>query len=296
MPSPPWPPEPWPSLGRHWRALHGEPVRRVSLDPGFSCPNRDGLLGTAGCIFCDPASFSPSHGDPRPVARQLAAGIAALGESGVRKVAAYFQPRTNTHAPPAVLERLWEEALGFPQVVALCVGTRPDCVPEAVLDGLAAWRERAEVWLELGLQSSRDETLRRLRRGHGAEAFADACRRARGRGLKVCAHVILGLPGEGVEDELATAALLAGLGVEGVKLRQLAVVRGTELEAAWRRGEVPVLGEAEYAARAAAFVRALPRGTVLHRLVGDTPAGRLLAPRFEKGRVLREIREALARE
>lgn len=286
-------PEPYPSLATHWQARFGERVRRVGLDAGLSCPNRDGTRGTGGCAFCDPASFAPCAGDPRSVGEQLAAGLERLTRQGVRRAAAYFQPHTNTYAPLPVLRGLWDAVLPFPEVVALCVGTRPDCVPDPVLGLLAGYGNPREVWLELGLQSAQDETLARLRRGHTAQDFADACRRARERGLKVCAHVILGLPGEGPGDEAATARFLAELGVEGVKLHHLAVVRGTELEGAWRRGEVQTLGEGEYAARAAAFVAALPPGTVLHRLVGDTAGDRLLAPRFDKGRVVRAVREAL---
>ncbi len=282
--------EPYPGIGRHWRERFGGPVRRVSLDAGLSCPNRDGTVGRGGCLFCDPASFSPSAGDPRPVARQLAEGIGRLRARGVTRVAAYFQPHTNTHAPIEVLRRVWDACLPFSEVVALCVGTRPDCVPAPVLDLLAGYADRWEVWLELGLQSAHDPTLALLRRGHTAADFADAAARARARGLKVCAHVILGLPGEGPEDEERTAGFLAGLGVEGVKLHQLAVVRGTALEALWRRGEVRVLAEAEYVDRAARFLRSLPPTTVVHRIVGDTRGDRLLAPVFDRNRVIAAVR------
>ncbi|GAB6061379.1 TIGR01212 family radical SAM protein [Deferrisoma palaeochoriense] len=293
MPSRPWPPDPYPGAGRYWKARFGGEVRRVSLDAGLSCPNRDGTVGTGGCLFCDPASFAPSAGDPRPVAEQLAAGIERLRARGVTRVAAYFQPHTNTHAPLPVLKALWDACRAFPEVVALCVGTRPDCVSDPVLDLLAGYRDRWEIWLELGLQSARDETLRRLGRGHTAEAFADAVRRARARGLLACAHVILGLPGEAPDDEAQTASFLADLGVEGVKLHQLAVVEGTPLAALWRRGEVAPLPEEAYIERAAAFVRRLPPRTVLHRLVGDTLGDRLLAPRYDRNRVIREIRARL---
>ncbi|MEW6486526.1 MAG: TIGR01212 family radical SAM protein [Thermodesulfobacteriota bacterium] len=283
----------WPSLARYWQTRFGGRVERVGLDAGLSCPNRDGTGGSAGCAFCDPVSFAPCAGDERPVSEQLAAGLARLERRGVRHAAAYFQPHTNTYAPLAVLEGLWSSLLPFPEVVALCVGTRPDCVPDPVLELLARYRERWEVWLELGLQSARDDTLARLGRGHTAAQFADACRRARARGLMVCAHVILGLPGEGPEDEARTAAFLADLGAEGVKLHHLAVVRGSALELSWRGGDLPLLEEAQYVARAAAFVAALPPRTILHRLVGDTAGDRLLAPRYDKARAIRGIRQAL---
>lgn len=293
MRSSPLPPEAYPSIADHWRDRFGERVHRVSVDPGFSCPNRDGRVGRGGCTYCDPASFSSAAGDSRPVAEQLADGIARLGRRGIRKFAAYFQPHTNTYAPLESLRRVWDAALPFREIVALCVGTRPDCVPDATLDLLAGYHDRFEVWLELGLQSARDDTLRRLHRGHTAADFAEACRRARARGLLVCAHVILGLPGETAEDEAHTASLLAGLGAEGVKLHQLSVVMGTALEASWRAGDLPVLEETEYVERAVAFVKRLPPSTVLHRLVGDTAVGRLLAPQYNKGRVVASIRTRL---
>jgi radical SAM protein (TIGR01212 family) len=283
-----------PSLAEHWKARFGERVQRVSLDAGFSCPNRDGTLGNRGCAFCDPASFSPAAGDQRPIAVQLASGAERLRSRGIRKFAAYFQPHTNTHAPLRVLQRVWDQVLPFRDVVALCVGTRPDCVPAPVLDLLATYGPEKEIWLELGLQSSGDDTLRRLNRGHTAADFAAAARRARARGLLVCAHVILGLPGEGARDEARTAEFLSELEIDGVKLHHLAVVTGTALEAEWRRGALRVLTEAEYVERAASFVLRLPPATILHRLVGDTDAARLVAPRFDKGKAVAAIRRRIA--
>ncbi|MDF1554377.1 MAG: TIGR01212 family radical SAM protein [Deferrisomatales bacterium] len=295
MPWSPCSPEPYPGIGAHWRARFGQPVRRVGLDPGFPCPHRDPRTGT-GCAFCDPASFtapSAATGPGRPVAEQLATGIAGLRRQGVNRFAAYFQPRTNTNASSGKLVAAWDVATRPPEVVALCVGTRPDCVPDPVLDLLAEYTGGREVWLELGLQSARNATLRALHRGHDAGQFADACRRARQRGLLVCAHVILGLPGEDAADEAHTAAFLAASGVEGVKLHQLAVVRGTPLEVRWRAGGLAVLDEAEYVDRTVAFCRQLSSATVLHRLVGDPAQERLLAPHFNKGRVVAAIRRRL---
>lgn len=286
---------PYPGIGEHWKGRFGERVARISLDAGLSCPNRDGSRGREGCTFCDPASFSPSFGDRRPVAVQLQDGIRRLSASGrAAKFAAYFQPGTNTHAPIETLHGLWDSVTVFPEVVALCVGTRPDCLPEPVLELLASYRDRfGEIWLELGLQSSHDATLERLGRGHTARDFQDAAGRARARGVRVCAHVILGLPGESANDEARTADFLVEAGVEGLKLHHLALVEGTRLAGEWRKGSLRVLEEAEYADRAAAFVRRLPEGTILHRLVGDSAADHLLAPRYDKARVLRTIRAAL---
>jgi radical SAM protein (TIGR01212 family) len=167
-------------------------------------------------------------------------------------------------------------------------------VGDEVLARLATHYAKLDVWLELGLQSANDRTLGRIGRGHDAAAFADAVRRAHAQGIMVAAHVILGLPDEDEADEARTADFLAALGVEGVKIHQLAVVAGTPLEEEYRAGMFKVLDEADYVRRAAAFVKRLPTTTVLHRLVGDTLGGRLVAPRFEKARVVRAIRERLS--
>lgn len=284
---------PWPSLATHWKRRFGRTVWRVPIDAGFGCPHR-GAQGQGGCAFCDPASFAPSTGSVATVTKQLKAGMTRLQRKGIDRFAAYFQPHTNTFGPLARLREVWDEAAAFDEVVALCVGTRPDCVDDPVLDLLASYRERfGEIWLELGLQSANDATLTRINRGHDAAAFADGCARARARGLKVCAHVILGLPGETPDDEARTAAFVRRLGVEGVKFHHLAIVRGTALEASYADGEFEVLGPEEYARRAAAFVRGLDPGTVLHRLVGDSAGDRLIAPRYQKQGVVEAIRALL---
>lgn len=279
------------SLSQHWRALFGGPVRRVGLDAGLKCPNR----AEGGCSYCDPASFAPMSGDPRSVEAQLAAGMEWLGKRGFTRFAAYFQAGTNTNAPLGRLKELWDAAARPPEVVALCVGTRPDCVPDPVLDLLSTYNKRfGEIWLELGLQSAHDATLAALGRGHTVEEFTDACARASMRGLKVCAHVILGLPGESPEHEAQTARYLSEVSIQGIKLHQLAIVRSTPLEAAFHRGEVSPLTEAEYVARAIAFLDLLSTPTVLHRLVGDSLGESEIAPRFNKGRVQALIDTQLA--
>lgn len=280
----------WPSLARHWKDRFGETVRRISLDAGFDCPNQP----EGGCLYCDPGSFSPSAGDARPVSVQLRVGIERLGARGIKRFAAYFQPRTNTNAPLEKLKEVWDAAAAEPQVVVLCVGTRPDCLGNGVLDLLAGYGRRfGEIWLELGLQSSHDRTLLYLNRRHDAASFMDGVLRAKERGIKVCAHVILGLPGEDGEMELATADFLRRAGVEGVKLHQLAVIPGTRLLAEYNLGKVRMLTEDEYVARAAFFVTRLERSTVIHRLVGETLGGAEIAPNFDKNRVLASIRKRL---
>jgi radical SAM protein (TIGR01212 family) len=268
-------------------------VRRISIDAGLGCPNRE----AGGCIFCSPVTFAPSSGDTRSVTRQITDAIAGLKPRGDKLFAAYFQPGTNTFGDPQTLSKLWEEATAFDEVVALCVGTRPDCVDDEVLERLAHFRDKYDLWLELGLQTANNDTLKFLGRGHTAEDFTDATRRAHRLGIKVCAHVILGLPGETREDETRTANLMSELRVEGVKLHQLEVVGNTPIEKLWREGRVKTLTEEDYVQRAVEFIHRLPEETVLHRMAGNTLSGHLpLAPDFNRRRVLNAIRCALGKQ
>jgi radical SAM protein (TIGR01212 family) len=206
-------------------------VHKIPVDGGFGCPNRDGTLGWGGCIFCDPASFSPARRGPRlTIARQIAAASDRLRHRyRAERFVAYFQPGTNTYAPVDRLRAAYEEAVAQPGVVGLSVGTRPDCVPDQVLDLLAGFGRRTWVSIEYGLQTIHRRTLARINRGHGYECFADAVARSRARGLAVGAHVILGLPGETPDDMAATARQLGRLEIDLVKIHNLHAVRGTRL-------------------------------------------------------------------
>jgi uncharacterized protein len=246
----------------------------------MDCPNRDGTSGRGGCVFCDPASFSPSRRlRLRSIADQIAVGTARLKDRyRVDRFLAYFQPGTNTYAPVEQLRTLYEEALGQPGVVGLIVGTRPDCVPGQVLDLLAELSGRVWLSVEYGLQSIHLRSLRWMNRGHGPEAFADAVLRSRKRGLRIGAHVILGLPGEDRADGQATARKLARLGVDSVKLHNLHAVRGTPLAELVARQEVSLPGLEEYAAMVVDFLELLPPNCVIDRLSGDAPADCLIGP------------------
>lgn len=284
----------YPQLGEYWKELLGMRVRRISIDAGLGCPNR----AEGGCIFCSPVTFAPSSGDPRTVTEQIRAAMGRLSAKyGSSLYAAYFQPGTNTWAPIEKLSALWREATDFEEVVSLCVGTRPDCVPDEVLNLLASYKDSHDLWLELGLQSANDDTLKLIGRGHDTAQFADAVRRAHALGIQTCAHVILGLPGEDENDEQRTAALLAELGVKGIKLHQLEVNPDTPLAELWQKGEVPTLTEEEYVERAVSFIRALPPATILHRMVGGTLKDHpTLAPSFNRHRVLNRMRTLLGKQ
>ncbi|MBW1990328.1 MAG: TIGR01212 family radical SAM protein [Deltaproteobacteria bacterium] len=280
------------------RERFGRRVQKVTLDAGLACPNRDGTLSTAGCVFCNArGSGTGAAARGMSVTEQLATGKAVLAARyKAKKFLAYFQSYTNTYAPLPTLTSLWDQAMADPDVAGLCVGTRPDCVPDEVLDLLAAYRSKGMVWLELGLQSAKDETLAAINRGHSAACFADAVARAKSRGLWVCAHAILGLPGETAEDMAATADFLANLGVEGVKIHLLYAVKGTELGRMVEAGRCRMLSRGEYVERVCDFLERLHPETVVQRLTGDPHPGELLAPPWclDKRGVLADIKARLA--
>ena len=281
------------------KRVFGCRVHRISVDAGFTCPNRDGSVGTAGCIYCG-GSGSGSFGIARglSVAAQLEDGKEVMVRKyKAQKFIAYFQPYSNTYAPPARLRTLYDEALGVPDVVGLIVATRPDCLPPEVLDLLEEYHRQTYFWLELGLQSSLDRTLALMNRGHDFAAFAAAVAYSKARGLRVCAHIILGLPGESREEMLATASVLNRLGVDGVKLHLLHVMRGTPLATMYARGEVALLGRDEYVALVCDFLERLSPAVIVQRLTGDGGRDHLVAPLWSlaKFEVLNAIDAELAR-
>lgn len=269
------------ALGFFLRSRFGHPVRKVSVDGGFGCPNADGTIGTSGCIFCNVRSFSPSRRlGPRSVTAQIDEGIrwVRTRRRRVDHFLAYFQPATGTYAPLARLGALYEEAAAHPRVVGLVIGTRPDCVGDDVLDLLAGLARRTWLSLELGLQTIHERTLDWIGRGHGYGAFLDAVTRARQRGLGIGVHLILGLPGESRDDMLATAREVARLGVDSVKLHNLYAVRETRLADDVARGRVVLPGREEYVEWVVDVLERLAPGCVVDRLSGDAPPEFLVAP------------------
>lgn len=262
------------------RNRFGGRVQKVSLDAGFSCPNVDGTVARGGCVFCDNRSFSPSRRLPRTSIRgQLDEGIRRLKwRYEVDKFLAYFQPATNTYAPVERLRPLYDSALEHPQVVGLAIGTRPDCVPEDVLDLLSEIGQRTYLSVEYGLQTIHDRSLEWMNRGHRHEAFVDAVERSRGRGFEICAHVMLGLPGESREDMLATAREVARLGVDAVKLHNLYVVKNTPLAEQYSAGQVKLLDRDEYVSTVVEFLELLPPTCIVERVSGEAPPRYLVAP------------------
>lgn len=269
----------------HVKRRYGGRVQKVSVAAGFSCPNRDGVLGTGGCTFCNNAGFTPGYLDRRqPIGEQIDTGLRFLLRRypGTQRYIAYFQSYSNTYGEFERLRACYQEALAHPRISGLAIGTRPDCLPDAVLDYLAELARESIIELEIGVESCNDEALRRVNRGHDFACSADAIERAAARGLEVTAHLILGLPGESRAGLLDGARRLSALPLRALKLHQLQLVRGTALARDWERdpGAVPLLGEDEYIALLADFVERLSPDILLQRLGSEVPPALKLAPQW----------------
>ena len=288
------------TFGQAMLAKYGERVHKIAIDAGFTCPNRDGSIGRGGCTFCNNVSFSPNGREPNTVAEQIESGRQVIRKrTGAKKYIAYFQAYTNTYADVEVLSYLYDEALQEPDVIGLAVGTRPDCVPDEVLDLLADYQQQGyEVWLELGLQSAHDATLDHVNRGHGFAEYKQATLRARSRGIKVCTHLILGLPGESTEHHIISHERVLELGVDGLKFHPLHVVKGTQLANEWRRGEYQALTMDEYVSDVVELINRTPDDIIFHRVTGTASPNVLLAPEWcsKKWRVINAITTALSKQ
>ncbi|WP_456417105.1 TIGR01212 family radical SAM protein [Thiolapillus sp.] len=286
------------TFGQDLMRRYGERVHKLAINAGFTCPNRDGSKGRGGCTFCNNVSFSPNARREPDVLEQLASGRQVLKKrTGAKKFLAYFQAYTNTYADVEALDRTYRQALSEQDVVGLSIGTRPDCVPPAVLDLLASYQDQGhEIWLELGLQSAFDHTLEKVNRGHGFAEYRQAVAAAHRRGLAVCTHLIVGLPGEVPEDALSSLDRVLELGVQGLKIHPLHVVKGTLLANQWRRGEYQPLQFADYVDAVVQMVARTPADVVYHRLTGTAQENVLLTPQWcnWKWRVLNAITCKLA--
>lgn len=263
------------------RQKFGARVQKVSIDAKFTCPNVDGTVATGGCTFCDNRSFSPSRRIPRQrIADQIEVGIRQL-RLRYRKVdrfIAYFQPATNTYAPVERLREVYEEALAHPAIVGLAIGTRPDCVPDDVLDLLDEIGNRTYLSVEYGMQTMHDRSLDWMNRGHHHNAMVDAMARSRGRSFEVCAHIMLGLPGESHDDMLATAREVARLELDAVKIHNLYAVKNTPLAEQVAHGEVTLMERDAYITTLVDFLELLPPATMVERISGDAPPDYFIGP------------------
>ena len=281
----------WTSYARWLRERHGAPVRRVAVDAGFGCPHRTGGRGPGGCTFCAGGAAYGSGGDAQPRFRGDIEAVRRQVDRALERVPnttallLFFQAFSGTDAPVEELARIYDAALELAPFVALDVATRPDCFDEPKAALLASYRARGlDVWVELGLQSSDDRTLRRMHRGHTAGDFARAARTAKAAGLGLGAHVILGLPGEGLAEVRATARFLGDVGVDGVKIHNLHVVRGSPLAREMLAGEVTVPGPGRQLEDTIAFLEVLDPRVLVMRLVTETPPDHLIAPRRAPGK------------
>ncbi len=281
-----WNGKPWHSLDFYLKKTFGKKVYKLALDGGMTCPNRDGTLGTGGCIFCS-AGGSGDFAAPRTgslaaqladaksrISRKLPKGSTSADVSYI----AYFQSYTNTYAPLSYLKALFSEAIAFPEICALSVATRPDCLPPETISLLASLNRIKPVWVELGLQTIHEKTAELIRRGYPLSVFDDALSRLRKAGLPVIVHVILGLPKETDEDCLATVRYLAARRIEGIKLQLLHVLCGTDLVPLYEAGLFQTMEMEACLSLLGKCLAVLPPETVIHRLTGDGPKKELIAP------------------
>ncbi len=286
-------------LNSYLRQKFGCRVQKITLDAGLTCPNRDGTLSSRGCIYCnDRGSGTGAAGKGIGIRQQILQAQTALKRRyKASKFLAYFQSYSNTYAPLPKLRSLFEEALSVRDIVGLTIGTRPDCVPDPVLDYLYRLSQETLVWLEYGLQSANNKSLKLINRGHTVEDFQDAVYRTRQRRLPICVHVILGLPQESRQDILKTARFVSSLDIQAVKIHLLYVVKGTVLEKWYNQGYYRCLERQEYAELVGEFISRLPGNVIIQRLTGDPHRDELVAPAWalEKQTNLRSIRETMGK-
>ena len=275
------------SYNRALRETFACRVYKVSVRADFTCPNRDGRVAVGGCIYCNNASHTPvSYDATLSIRNQMERGIEAVRRRHrADKFIAYFQSFSNTYGPVAKLERLYREALDVPDVVGLAIGTRPDCVPNDVLNLVADIARDRYVWLELGLESMQEKTLQWVNRGHSLADFVDAVERSKVRNLRICAHLILGFPGESRAEILATPAFFNALQIDGVKLHNLHVIRNTVLEPIYRQGSLRLLTRDEYVILVVDFLELLRPETIIHRLTGETYRHLTVAPDWSVNKI-----------
>ena len=288
-----WGEKPYRSLDYHLRERYGEKIYKLSLNGGMTCPNRDSTLGSRGCIFCSAGGSGDFAGDASlSITEQI-----ERQKEGIRRkfpakhFIAYFQAYTNTYAPADVLERIFTEALAHPEIVGLSIGTRPDCLPEDVLELLSVLNRRKPVSVELGLQTIHERTASYIRRGYPLSCFDTAVSELRKRRLEVIVHTILGLPGESRADIIQTMEYLNLSDIHGIKLQLLHVMKGTDLAADYLKGLFTVISLEEYTDLVISCIERLRPDITIHRLTGDGPRELLIAPLWStrKTSVLNQI-------
>jgi uncharacterized protein len=293
-PSPPPHPSPFRSYNRHLKEIFGEKkIRKVTLHGGMTCPNLDGTKGWGGCTYCDNKGFSPAAAWRKiSVPEQIESGWSALQKQGrCDGLIAYFQPFSNTYAKTDYLESRFREALRHPMVKGLAIGTRPDCLPNEVVELLSQIAKETYLSVEIGLQSAFDASLDRINRGHTFAEFEDAMRRCQNRGFEINVHVILGLPGETRTHWQTTASSLSRHTFDSLKIHPLHVVRGTEMAHQFQKGQFELPSRDEYVLGVVDFLERMPSHIALQRFTGDAPPDMLIGPDWcrDKAGLLRDI-------
>ena len=290
-------PQRYNSFGSYIREKFGTKVYKVNVDAGFTCPNRDGTIGTTGCIYCNNDSFRPNSCKPNlPISEQIKNGITHIGKRyKAEKFLVYFQPYTNTYAPVEELERLYKEALVEPSVIGLAIGTRPDTVDDKKIRLLEELAKRYFIIIEYGMQSIYDRTLEFINRGHDYKTFLKALDMTKDRGIYSGAHVIVGFPTESKEEMLFMADEISHMPVDFLKIHQLQVIKDTPLEIMYREHPFHVFDYEEYLEFVTEFIGRLSPKIVLQRLFATAPDNILIAPRWDKNRqeILRDIEKRL---
>lgn len=287
-------------FGDYLRNRYGTRVWKIPLDGGFTCPNRDGTKGRGGCIFCDgDGSGAESTRYNESIHEQMRRAIDGFERSDTTGLyIAYFQSFTGTYAPIDVLKSKYDEALSFPGIQGIMIGTRPDCVPDDVLNLIATYnRPDFELWLELGMQSIHNDSLKVLNRRHDHATTLDAIERAASKDIPVCVHVILGIPGETWHDMMATAETISRLPVSGVKIHHLHIIANTPLDKLYHKGKAPLFTLQEYVSTVTDFMERLRHDIIIHRISGDHQEEGLVAPEWThlKGTIQRDIEEEFIR-
>ncbi len=282
------------NLSTYFRNKYGKRLSKICIDGGFSCPNRDGRCGIGGCIFCGERGSGEHIESRRSIASQVGEALrkAEPGEEFV----AYFQNFTNTYAAPQVLKERYDAALTDEKIRVLAIGTRPDCIDEEIAALIASYKERCEVWVELGLQSSDDRTAELINRGYRSEVFDKAVRILDSFNIPVVVHLIVGLPRESSENVKRTVQYINKLPIWGIKIHSIYVMEGTRLSEMYKKGEYTPPTLSEYAEGAAYIISHISQEAVVHRVTGDCPRDMLIAPEWnkDKNKIIEEINKRLA--
>lgn len=257
-------------------------VQKISIDAGFTCPNRDGRFGRGGCVFCDNHTFNPKYCRPtRTITEQLEDGKRFFGKKYPEmKYLAYFQAYSNTYAPEETLRKLYEEALNVKDVVGIVVGTRPDCVNDEILNYLEELNKKTFLIVEYGIESCNNETLKLINRGHDFACTQQAIEATAKRGIHVGGHIILGLPGEDRSESLRQAPIISSLPLTILKIHQMQIIKGTKLEQIYKENPFPVYSVEEYVELVTDYIQILRKDLILERFVSQSPPELLLAPKW----------------